>query len=61
MADPAVEVRGVRRTYTSRKGFFFNEVTKTEALKGVAAYVAALGLWQVSERQATRTGSIIRF
>lgn len=31
------------------------------ALEGVVAYGLALGLWQVFERQATRTGSIVRF
>lgn len=30
-------------------------------LEGLVAYAAALGLWQVFERQATRTGSIVRF
>jgi ABC-2 type transport system permease protein len=31
------------------------------AIEGLVAYGAALGLWQVFERQATRTGSIVRF
>jgi ABC-2 type transport system permease protein len=31
------------------------------ALEGAVAYGLALGLWQVFERQATRTGSIVRF
>ncbi|MDE1821438.1 MAG: ABC transporter permease [Euryarchaeota archaeon] len=31
------------------------------ALEGGVAYAMALGLWQVFERQATRTGSIVRF
>ncbi len=35
MSEPAVEVRQVRRTYTSRKGFFFQEKVETEALRGV--------------------------
>jgi ABC-2 type transport system ATP-binding protein len=35
MSAPAIEVRDLRRTYRSRKGFFFTEVVETEALKGV--------------------------
>lgn len=31
------------------------------ALEGAAAYILALALWQVFERQALRTGSIVRF
>jgi ABC-2 type transport system ATP-binding protein len=33
--EPAIEVRGVTRVFSSRKGFLFSEVTRTEALKGV--------------------------
>jgi len=32
---PAIDVRGITRTFESRKGFLFREVTRTEALKGV--------------------------
>jgi ABC-2 type transport system ATP-binding protein len=31
----AIEAHNVRRTFTARKGFLFNEVVETEALKGV--------------------------
>src|SRR5579871_4548330 len=31
----AIETRGVRRVFSARKGFLFNEVVETEALKGV--------------------------
>jgi ABC-2 type transport system ATP-binding protein len=37
----AIEVRGITRTFESRKGFLFREVTKTEALKGVDLRVDA--------------------
>jgi len=32
---PAIEARGVRRLFESRKGFLFREKTRTEALRGV--------------------------
>src|SRR5580658_5181539 len=35
----AIEVRNLVRTFESRKGFFFAEKTKTEALKGVELFV----------------------
>jgi ABC-2 type transport system ATP-binding protein len=35
MTEPAILAKGVRRTYTSRKGFFFQEKVETEALRGV--------------------------
>ncbi len=42
MSDPpAIEVRGLVRTFESRKGFLFNEVTRTQALKGVDLAVDA--------------------
>jgi ABC-2 type transport system ATP-binding protein len=31
----AIDVRGVTRTFDSRKGFLFREVTRTEALRGI--------------------------
>jgi ABC-2 type transport system ATP-binding protein len=33
--DPAIEARGVRRVFESRKGFLFTEKSRTEALRGV--------------------------
>ncbi len=33
--DPAIEVRDLVRVFDSRKGFFFREVERTQALKGV--------------------------
>lgn len=33
--DPAIETRGVTRTFESRKGFLFQDVTRTEALRGI--------------------------
>ncbi len=36
MSDPpAIDVRGVTRTFDSRKGFLFREHTRTEALRGI--------------------------
>jgi ABC-2 type transport system ATP-binding protein len=35
MADPAIQTRALTRVYSSRKGFLFNEVVRTEALRGV--------------------------
>jgi len=36
MTDPpAIHAEGVRRVFEARKGFLFNEVVRTEALKGV--------------------------
>ncbi len=35
----AIEVRGLVRVFESRKGFFFSERTRTEALKGVELFV----------------------
>ena len=36
MAEPlAIEVRDIERVFESRKGFFFQELTRTEALRGV--------------------------
>jgi len=36
MTDPpAIDVRGVTRTFDSRKGFLFREHTRTEALRGI--------------------------
>jgi ABC-2 type transport system ATP-binding protein len=32
---PAIDVRGISRTFESRKGFLFREATRTDALKGV--------------------------
>ncbi|HTT14585.1 MAG TPA: ATP-binding cassette domain-containing protein [Thermoplasmata archaeon] len=32
---PAIDVRGLTRVFESRKGFLFNEVTRTEALAGI--------------------------
>jgi len=32
---PAIETHDVRRVFTARKGFLFNEVVRTEALRGV--------------------------
>ncbi len=37
---PAIETRGLTRTFESRKGFLFREVTRTEALRGVDLAVA---------------------
>ncbi|MCI4322044.1 MAG: ATP-binding cassette domain-containing protein, partial [Thermoplasmata archaeon] len=34
-AHPVIHTRDVRRVFESRKGFFFNELVRTEALKGV--------------------------
>ncbi len=39
--EPAVEVRNLVRVFTSRKGFLFREVQRTEALKGVNLTVGA--------------------
>jgi ABC-2 type transport system ATP-binding protein len=36
---PAIEVHDLVRTFESRKGFFFSEKTRTEALKGVGLTV----------------------
>jgi ABC-2 type transport system ATP-binding protein len=33
--DPAIEVRNLVRVFETRKGFLFNEVERTQALKGV--------------------------
>ena len=38
---PAIETRGLTRTFESRKGFLFREVTRTEALRGVDLSVAS--------------------
>ncbi|HEV2448893.1 MAG TPA: ABC transporter ATP-binding protein [Thermoplasmata archaeon] len=35
MAAPAIVTEQLRRVYRARKGFLFNEVTETEALRGV--------------------------
>jgi len=35
MSSPAVEAHGIERVFESRKGFFLNEITRTEALRGV--------------------------
>ncbi len=40
MDGPAIRVRDVKRTYESRKGFFFQEKVRTEALRGVDLEVA---------------------
>ncbi|MCW6167070.1 MAG: ATP-binding cassette domain-containing protein [Thermoplasmatales archaeon] len=32
---PAIEARGITRVFQSRKGFFYQDVTRTEALRGV--------------------------
>ncbi|MCI4351298.1 MAG: ABC transporter ATP-binding protein [Thermoplasmata archaeon] len=37
----AIETRGVHRSFSSRKGFLFNEVVATEALRGVDLQVPA--------------------
>ena len=34
-SKPVIHTRDVRRVFESRKGFFFNELVRTEALKGV--------------------------
>ncbi len=34
-STPAIETHGLTRSFESRKGFLFSEVTRTEALKGV--------------------------
>lgn len=34
-SSPAIETHGLTRSFESRKGFLFSEVTRTEALKGV--------------------------
>jgi ABC-2 type transport system ATP-binding protein len=34
-ANPAIHARDVRRVFESRKGFFFDELVRTEALRGV--------------------------
>jgi ABC-2 type transport system ATP-binding protein len=34
-SEPAIDVRGVHRVFRSRKGFLFNELVETEALRGV--------------------------
>ena len=34
-STPAIETHGLSRSFESRKGFLFSEVTRTEALKGV--------------------------
>ena len=36
---PAIEVVDIRRVFESRKGFFFQELTRTEALRGVSLSV----------------------
>ena len=36
---PAIEVDNIYRTFESRKGFFFQELTRTEALRGVSLSV----------------------
>ena len=33
--DPAIEIHGLTRTFVSRKGFLFREVTRTPALQGI--------------------------
>jgi len=38
---PAIEVQDIRRVFESRKGFFFQELTRTEALRGVSLAVEA--------------------
>jgi ABC-2 type transport system ATP-binding protein len=35
MSEPAIETRELNRVYTSRQGFFFQRVTRTEALRSV--------------------------
>jgi ABC-2 type transport system ATP-binding protein len=40
MAEPAIRTQGLTRVYSSRKGFLFNEVVRTEALRGVDLEVA---------------------
>jgi ABC-2 type transport system ATP-binding protein len=40
-APPVIHTRDVRRVFESRKGFFFNELVRTEALKGVDLDVEA--------------------
>ncbi|MCI4349181.1 MAG: ABC transporter ATP-binding protein [Thermoplasmata archaeon] len=41
MTELAIEARGVERVFVSRKGFFLNEITRTEALRGVDLNVEA--------------------
>jgi ABC-2 type transport system ATP-binding protein len=42
MSDPpAIDVRGLTRTFESRKGFLFREHTRTEALRGIDLRVEA--------------------
>lgn len=36
---PAIEVTNIHRVFESRKGFFFQELTRTEALRGVSLSV----------------------
>jgi ABC-2 type transport system ATP-binding protein len=38
---PVIETRGITRVFESRKGFLFNEITRTEALRGVDLSVRA--------------------
>ncbi|MCI4345257.1 MAG: ABC transporter ATP-binding protein [Thermoplasmata archaeon] len=40
MVDSAISVRQLTRVYSSRKGFLFSEVTRTEALRGVDLEIA---------------------
>src|SRR5580658_7677448 len=40
MADPAIRTQALTRVYASRKGFLFNELVRTEALRGVDLEVA---------------------
>jgi ABC-2 type transport system ATP-binding protein len=41
MTSLAIEARGIERVFVSRKGFFLNEITRTEALRGVDLNVEA--------------------
>jgi ABC-2 type transport system ATP-binding protein len=40
LADPAIRTHALTRVYASRKGFLFNELVRTEALRGVDLEVA---------------------
>ncbi len=40
LRPPAVKAKGLTRHFESRKGFFFSELTRTEALRGVDLEVA---------------------
>jgi ABC-2 type transport system ATP-binding protein len=41
MEGPAIHTEGLTREYVSRKGFFFHEVVRTQALRGVSLDVEA--------------------